>query len=155
MKEEGQRLRRAVLPFIALLGLGACGRSGSNEVITPSPTPSIQQQRAARAEQVPQPVQERWDYLNRMRQSDAYSGIDRTRVDKENQLGVVLAANLTPSQVESTMKKAMESLARKFPNADMTLDAYAPSEPLRKLGTARFNAQSGQVAYAPVTGPGS
>lgn len=85
--------------------------------------------------------------MNRIRQSDAYADIDRTRVDEQNQLGVVVAANLPPERVESIVKKAMEALAQKFPDGDMTLDAYAPTTPLRKLGTAHYNAQSGQVSY--------
>jgi hypothetical protein len=44
----------------------------------------------------------------------------------------------------------MEALARKFPGEDMTLDAYAPATPLRKLGTANFEAQTGKVTFTPV-----
>jgi hypothetical protein len=132
------------------LSFNACSRSGSQGEITPSPTPSAQVQRAARAAEVPPPVRERWDYLNRIRQADTYDAIDRTRVDDQNQLGVVLAANLNPEQIEELMKKALEALAKKFPAQDMTLDAYAPSKPLRKLGTAHYNAQSMQVTYTPL-----
>jgi hypothetical protein len=133
-----------------LLGSNACSRSGSQGEITPSSTPSIQEQRAARAAEVPRPIQERWDYLNRIRQADTYDVISRTRVDDQNQLGVVLAANLTPEQTEELMKKALEAVAKKFPAEDVTLDAYAPTNPLRKLGTARYNAQNRQVTYTPL-----
>ena len=129
------------------LGMAACKRSGSESETTPSPTPSIQQQRAARAAEVPQPIQERWDYLNRIRQADGYDAIDRTRVDDQNQLGVVLTANLKPDQVEAVVKKTLEALAKKFPGEDMTIEAYAPAQPLRKLGAAHYSAQTGQVTY--------
>ena len=65
-------------------------------------------------------------------------------------LGVVLAADLKPEQIEELMKKALEALAKKFPAQEMTLDAYAPTNPLRKLGTARYSVQSGQVTYTPL-----
>ena len=136
--------------LVLCLSLSACGRSGSQGEITPTPTPSIQQHAPARAAELPPPIQERWDYLNRIRQADAYDGIGRTRVDDQNQLGVVLAADLKPEQIEELMKKALEALAEKFPAQEMTLDAYAPTNPLRKLGTARYSVQSGQVTYTPL-----
>jgi hypothetical protein len=43
----------------------------------------------------------------------------------------------------------MEELAHRFPDEDMTLDAYTPTSPLRKLGTASYNAKSGQITYQP------
>lgn|GEM_PF-6379687 len=138
------------LVVAASLGMIACGRSGSSGETPLPPTPSIQQQRAARAAEVPQPIQERWDYLNRMRQADAYRAIERTRVDEQNQLGVVLAANLKPDQIEAVVRKALEALAKKFPNEDMSLGAYAPGKPLRKLGIANYRAESGQVTYTPL-----
>ncbi len=146
MRALRSRMTLAVLSVIAFAVAGGCGRK---QAATPSPTPSIQEQRAARAAEVPQPIQDRWDYLNRIRQSDAYADIDRTRVDEQNQLGVVVAANLPPDRVDSIMKKAMGALAQKFPDSNMTLDAYAPATPLRKLGTARYNSQTGQVTYTP------
>lgn len=128
------------------LGLSGCGRTKEGAA---SPTPSIQQQRAARAAEVPKPIQERWDYLNRIRQGDAFDAIDRTLVNDQNQLGVVLSAQITPENTAALMKKAMEELAHRFPDEDMTLDAYAPTTPLRKLGTVHYSAQSGQITYQP------
>ncbi len=142
-------LARLAFLFLGLVSLGAPGCNRTEETVS-SPTPSIQQQRAQRAAEVPQPIQERWDYLDRIRQSDAYDAIDRTRVDNQNRLGVVVAANLKPDQIEAVVKKALEALAKKFPNEDMSLDAYAPSQPLRKLGSAQYDAQTKEVTYTPV-----
>src|SRR5262245_47421206 len=145
MKQPGWGLGVGGMLLVLPLSLSACSHSGPRGEITPAPSPSIQEQRAAGPAELSPPVQERWDYLNRIRQADIYDGIGRTRVDDQNQLGVVLAAELKPEQIEELTKKALEALAKKFPAKDMTLDAYAPTKPLRKLGTARYNAQSGQV----------
>lgn len=141
-------LARLAFLFLGLVSLGAPGCNRTEETVS-SPTPSIQQQRAQRAAEVPQPIQERWDYLNRIRQSDAYDAITRTLVNDQNQLGIVLAANVTPANAAAVTKKAMEAIAQKFPASDMSLDAYAPAHPLRKLGAAHYNAQTGAVTYTP------
>ena len=98
---------------------------------------------------MPPAIQKRWDYLNRLRQSDAYSAIDRTLFDQQNHLGVVLASNLTAGQTASVMAKVMEALAQKFPGEDMAWIAYAPTTPLRKLGAANFHAGTGKVIFTP------
>jgi hypothetical protein len=141
-------LPRLAFLFLGLASLGAAGCNRSQETAA-SPTPSIQQQGAQRAAAVPQPIQERWDYLNRIRQSEDYDAIRRTLVNDQNQLGVVLAANVTPENAAAVTKKAMEAIAQKFPASDMNLDAYAPTKPLRKVGTAHYNAQTGAVTYTP------
>ena len=135
------------LLFASWLGMTACSRGGSSGEVAPSPAPSIQREPAA---EVPQSIQQRWDYLNRLRQSDAYSAIGRTLVDEQHHLGVVLAANLSAEQTAAVMTKVMEALARKFPGEDMLLVAYAPASPLRKLGSANFDATTGKVTFTPV-----
>lgn len=142
-------LARLAFLFLGLVSLGAPGCNRTEQTAA-SPTPSIQQQGAQRAAEVPQPIQERWDYLDRIRQSDAYDAITRTLVNDQNQLGIVLAANITPANAAAVTKKAMEAIVQKFPANDMSLDAYTPAHPLRKLGTAHYNAQTGAVTYTPL-----
>lgn len=150
MKMRGWILAGGGLLFTCSLGVTACGRAGSSDETTPSPAPSFQQPPAKSATDVPPAIQKRWDYLNRLRQSDAYSAIDRTLFDKQKHLGVVLASNLTAGQTASAMTRVMEALAQKFPDEDMVLDACAPTTPLRKLGAASFNAKTGKVTFTPV-----
>ncbi|HEY2799430.1 MAG TPA: hypothetical protein VGI85_02460 [Chthoniobacterales bacterium] len=146
MKWQEWILAGGGLLFAFSLGMTACGRAGSRSEATPPPPPSIQQERTP---EVPQSIQQRWDYLNRLRQSDAYSSINRTLLDDQHHLGAVLAANLSAEQMAAAMTNVMEALARKFPSEDMILDAYAPSTPLRKVGAANFNAQTGKVTFTP------
>ena len=119
MKLRGWILAGGGLLFACSLGVTACGPAAPSDETTPSPTPSVQQPPPESAAEIPPAIQKRWDYLNRLRQSDAYSAIDRTLFDQQNHLGVVLASNLTAGQTASVMAKVMEALAQKFPDEDM------------------------------------
>jgi hypothetical protein len=143
-----RRLKAGVLLLLplALLFLPACHKP---EPTAEAPTPSEQQKRAARTKEVSESTQRQWTYLNRIRQADTFDAIDRTMVNEQNQLGVVLSPNLTPDKVPALMEKVMQEMARGFPGEDMTLSAYTPSRPPRKLGTVHLDGQSGKATYAP------
>jgi len=40
-------------------------------------------------------------------------------------------------------------MAKEFPGQDLTVVAYAPSNPPMKIGTARLDARTRQMSYAP------
>jgi hypothetical protein len=40
-------------------------------------------------------------------------------------------------------------MAKEFPGEDLTVVAYAPSEPPRKIGTAHLNARTRDMSYTP------
>jgi hypothetical protein len=142
------RLKTGLLLLLplALLFLPACDKP---QPAAQAPPPSEQQKRAARTEEVPESTQRQWTYLNRIRQADAFDAIDRTMVNEQNQLGVVLSSSLTPDKVPALMEKVMQEMAREFSGEDMTLSAYTPSSPPRKLGTVHLDGQSGKATYTP------
>ena len=140
----------AALLVAGLISLSACHRS---KPAAESPTPSEQQvraERAARAAQVPEATQQQWTYLNRIRQSDTLStSIDRTLLDEQNHLGIVLFSSVTPENVPALLRQVMTGMAKEFPRADLTLDVFQGATPPKKLGTANLNGQTGEVTYTP------
>ncbi len=115
-----------------------------------SATPPEQQVRAARAAEVPKSIQQQRTCLNRIRQSDGLnSTIDRTLLDEQNQLGVVLFSTVTPDKVPALMRTVMTEMAQEFPKENVTLNVYESASPLRKMGTAHRDGQTGEVSYTP------
>ncbi len=115
-----------------------------------SPTPSEEQVRAERDAQAPDEMQKQWTYLNRIRQSDALNtSIDRTMLDDQNHLGIVLFSSVTPDKVPALMRQVMTEIAQEFPREDLTLDVYQSATPPRKMGNAHLDGQTGQVTYTP------
>ena len=130
-----------------LLSLVACHKP---QPATETATPSEQQTRAARAAEAPDSIQQQWTYLNRIRQSDALNTvIDRTLLDGQNQLGVVLFSSVTPDKVPDLMRTIMTEMAKEFPKANVSLNVFASATPPRKMGTAHLNGQTGEVTYVP------
>ena len=137
-----------VLLVAALSVLAACHKP---EPVVESPTPSVEQERAERAAEVPASMQRHWTFLNRIRQDDAFSSfIHRTMLNEENQLGVVLFSSVKPEQVPAVMDKVMGEMAREFPHEDVTLAVYTVATPPRKIGTAHLDGQSERTTYTPL-----
>ena len=135
-----------LLPILSavLLSMVACHKP---KAVTESAWRSEQQVRATKA---PESVQQQWAYLNRIRQEDALNSlIDRTFLNDQNELGVVLFSSVTPDQVPAIMRKATTKMAQKFPNEDVILNVYSSATPLRKLGIAHLNGQTKETIYTP------
>jgi len=47
------------------------------------------------------------------------------------------------------MKTLLTQMAKAFPGQNLTVIAYAPSEPPLKIGTARLHARTRQMTYTP------
>jgi len=45
------------------------------------------------------------------------------------------------------MRSLLTQMAREFPGQDLTVLAYAPTQPPRRLGVARLDARSGQMTF--------
>ena len=150
MKERRlmQRTILRLVPLLLFVSLGIMGCS-RNEPVTEPATPNEQQKRAERAAEMPEATQVRWTFLNRLRQQEPFDTIDRTLVDGQSQLGVVLDPGVTPDKATALMKQVMTEMAREFPREDITLIVYESSTPLRKLGTARLDGKTGEVIYTP------
>ena len=129
----------------ALLSLLACQK------IKPeieNPTPSDQQRQAARAAEVPESTQRKWTHLNRIRQKDAFNtSIDRTLLDDQGQLGIVLYISVAPEKVPALVRDVMTEMAREFPQEDVTLGVYRSASPPQRLGTAHLDGKTGESTY--------
>ena len=144
----GQRAAIRLLTLLLAGSLGWFGCSRTKEATAPA-TPTEQQKHAERAAEVPETVQRHWTFLNRLRQNDPFDVIDRTMVDEQNQLGVVLNSSVMPDKVPDLMKQVMKKMAAEFPNEEITVAAYIATTPLRKLGTAHLDGKTKEASYTP------
>jgi len=138
---------RIILLVVALSVFSACHKP---EPVAQSPTPSVVQKRAERAAEVPASMQRHWTFLNRIRQDDAFNSlIDRTMLNEDNQLGVVLFSSVKPEQVSDAMNKVMTEMGREFPHEDATVAVYQLATPPKRIGTAHLDGQTEKATYTP------
>ena len=138
-----------LLPVLGavLLSLTACQKT---KPAAETAAASEQQTQAKQAVEAPESIQQQWTYLNRIRQRDALnSSIARTLLDEQNQLGVVLFLSVTPDKVPALMRTVTTEMAQEFPRQNVTLSVYESASPLRKIGTAHLDGQTGEVTYIP------
>lgn len=89
-------------------------------------------------------------FLNRMRDSDPQqSTIERAFLNEQNELGLILNRSVEMDKISDLMQAMLTQMAREFPGQDLTVLAYTPSEPPRKIGTGRLNAQTRDMTYTP------
>ena len=87
-------------------------------------------------------------FLNRIRAADPQqTTIDRALLNEQNELGLVLDRRVEMDKIPQLMRMMLTQMAGEFPGEDLTVLAYAPSEPPRKIGTARLNAQTRDMTY--------
>ena len=90
------------------------------------------------------------DFLNRIRAADPQQRtIDRALLNEQNELGLILDRGVEMDRISDLMRSVLTEMAREFPGQDLTVLAYAPSEPPRKIGTARLNARTRDMTYTP------
>jgi hypothetical protein len=89
-------------------------------------------------------------FLHRLRQADPrYETIDKAVFNADNELGVILNRHVDMEAVRPLMRTLLTQMARAFPGHDLTVIAYAPSEPPMKIGTARLDAHTREMSYTP------
>ena len=80
------------------------------------------------------------DFLNRIRAADPdHHTIDRAMLNEQNELGLILDRTVEMDKVPELMRTILGQMAREFPGQDLTVLAYAPSNPPHKIGTARLH----------------
>src|ERR671924_188156 len=93
-------------------------------------------------------------FLHRLRQADPrYQTIEKAVLNEDNELGVILNRHVDMEAVRPLMKTLLTQMAKAFPGHNLTVIAYAPSEPPMKIGTARLNARTRQMTYTPAVAP--
>jgi hypothetical protein len=53
------------------------------------------------------------------------------------------------NRIPELMRTMLTQMAREFPDQDLTVLAYAPSNPPRKIGTARLDGRTREMSYVP------
>ena len=136
------------LLLVAFFFVAACQKP---EPAAEAPTPSVQQQRAKRAAEVPASTQRHWTFLNRIRQEDAYSGaLHRTMLNEQNQLGLVLYSTVALETVPDLMRQVMTEMAKEFPNEEVTVAVYQVAVPPKRIGTAHLDGKTEEASYTPL-----
>ena len=94
--------------------------------------------------------QRQLDFLNQIRSSDPqHEVIDRAVFNERNELGLIVDRAVEMQKIPPLMRTFLTKMAQQFPNQDLTIVAYAPSDRPLKLGTAHFDARTGDMAYSP------
>jgi hypothetical protein len=89
-------------------------------------------------------------FLHRIRQADPrYQTIDKAVLNEQNELGVILNRHTDMDAVRPLMRTLLTQMAKAFPGHDLTVIAYAPTQPPIPIGTAKLNARTRQMTYTP------
>ena len=90
-------------------------------------------------------------FLNRIREADPQARtIDRALLNEQNDLGLILDRSVEIEKIPTLMRSMLSQMAKEFPGEDLTVLAYAPSNPPRKVGSAHLDARSRDMTYTPV-----
>ena len=130
--------------------LGACLLASCDAPPPPATTaPGPRMEAAPPAQTAPGNLRQRQaDFLNRLRAADPQQRtIDRAMLNAQNELGLVLDRSVEMEKVPALMKTVLGQMAREFPGETLTVLAYTPSEPPRKVGTARLDARTREMTY--------
>lgn len=94
--------------------------------------------------------QRQMTFLNRIRESDPKNRvIERALLNENNELGLILDRSVEMGKVPALMRTMLIEMAREFPGANLTVVAYAPSTPPRRIGTARLDGRTREMTYTP------
>jgi hypothetical protein len=89
-------------------------------------------------------------FLDRIRKADPqHLTIERALFNDKNELGLILNRSVELDKISALMRSILGQMAREFPGQDLTVLAYTPSNPPRKIGTARLNARTRDMTYTP------
>jgi hypothetical protein len=89
-------------------------------------------------------------FLHRIRQADPrYHTIEKAILNEQNELGVILTRHVEMEAVRPLMRTLLTQMAKAFPGQNLTVIAYAPTQPPMPMGTARLNARTWQMTYTP------
>jgi len=144
----GVRLRRTTRigsVWVILLCVG-WGAHATEPFGTPGP-PTVQ----ARGADADGDLRQRQvEFLHRLRQADPrYQTIDKAVLNEQNELGIILNRQVEMDAVRPLLRTLLTQMAREFPRQDLTVIAYAPTQPPMKIGTARLQARTRQMTYTP------
>src|SRR5258705_4606123 len=122
----------------------------TRQSISSTVAPPVEQSRAAQPDTRSSVKQRQLAFLNRIREADPQQRtIDRAMLNEQNELGIILDGNVAIDRIPDLMRMMLTEMAREFPGQDLTVLAYAPSNPPRKIGTAHLDGQTREMSYVP------
>lgn len=126
------------------IGLGAGRAAPPAAPVSPEQRNTLQPQ--AQANLKPRQIA----FLTRLRKADPERRtIERAVFNEQNELGLILNRSVELDKIPALMRTVLTQMARAFPGQDLTVLAYAPSNPPRKIGTGRLNARTRDMTYTP------
>lgn len=135
-------LKPALLGAVWILASCDEGPKGAARETGPSAGQPVAQAQGLKQRQI--------EFLNRIRQADPQSRtVDRALLNEQNELGLVLDRTVDMEKIPQLMKTMLTQMAAEFPDEDLTVLAYAPSDPPRKIGTAKLNSRTRDMTYTP------
>lgn len=137
----------AVLCCCAIwIGLSACDAAPPPA----SPPSGVFEQRVATQLDQGDLKQRQIAFLKQIRKADPeHRTIERALFNEQNDLGLILNRSVELDKIPALMRTMLAQMARAFPGQDLTILAYTPSNPPRKIGTARLNARTRDMTYTP------
>jgi len=135
--------------FTALVVGAALMLSGCDAPPAPS-VPPVERPRTEQRDNPQDLKQRQMTFLNRIREADPKARtIERALLNEQNELGLVLDRTVEMDKIPALMRTMLGQMAREFPGQDLTIIAYTPSNPPRKIGTARLDARTRDMTYTP------
>jgi hypothetical protein len=147
-------IRGGALCAAACIGFIGCGQPGDVQESDSSP-PLYEPAGAARGSgsyvRGQSTRNQQLEFLQRIRQADPrFQTIQRALMNERNELGLVLSPNVRMDEISALMRSMLVQMHKEFPGQDLTIVAYAPADPPVEIGTARLDADSGEMNYTPV-----
>jgi hypothetical protein len=120
----------------------------ARQSISSSNSPSPEQNRVAQPDARQDFKQKQLAFLNRIREADPQQRtIERAMLNEQNELGIILDGNVAMDRIPDLMRMMLTEMAREFPGQDLTVLAYTPSNPPRKIGTAHLDGRTREMSY--------
>jgi hypothetical protein len=134
----------------ALLATGCGPASDNTQPRGASEQPAVS--RASSTGAASSQKQRQAEFLNRIRQSDPrYQTIEKAVLNENNELGLILSRSVEMDSIPALMRTMLAQMNKEFPGQDITVIAYAPTQPPRRIGTAHLNASTRDMTYTPET----
>lgn len=118
--------------------------------ISSTNAPPVEQNRVQQPDARSNFKQRQLAFLNRIREADPQQRtIERAMLNERNELGIILDGNVGMDRIPDLMRMMLTEMAREFPGQDLTVLAYTPSNPPRKIGTAHLDGRTREMNYVP------
>ena len=142
MEQISRRYIYSTLCFAAALG-------GCDARVSHPPAPSAQEVPVTKTPATGD-REKQVAFLNQIRSADPDARtIDRALINEQNELGLILDRTVELEKIPALMRTMLTQMAGEFPGEDLTVLAYTPSSPPRKIGTERLTASTRDMTYTP------